>query len=714
MATSSWRLLPVSRENGSVLIAQSLKQLLTCLQILQKEYTQDGRIYWANTVTKESSWEKPEALKSSFERAIAKTKWKQYTANGKTYFVNAVSKETQWDMPEEIVRLKRQVEVEEAKARGEVDDQAPGEDGQTRLIMGGPESKGQDQAVALRTGSRSPVKANNEADEDEKDSQGGFDLEEKDDLAIGPAPVIPPGGFPNLAAAEDAFIWLLKKCKVDETWSWDKVMRTLVMEPLYKSLNTLAEKKTAWQKYTSDLIANREQIRRERMDRFRPYIHRLLTRNTPKVVKPFTSFSTADAVFQNEKYWRDLEHQDERRALFQEYVGDLIKKQQAAERELRDRNITKCEDLVQKTLPITVVTRWKTARDMMEDSELYKSDRQLQKISRLDMLQVFDKHAQHLLKTHEQAVRKSRLDQSRRARKARDAFRALLHQKEQDGQIKATTKWKEFLPLIRDAPEYDAILGMPGSTPLELFQDVVDDIGEAIATSAEKIKTALEKAGRQPPLIDPESTREQFMQMLDDLKLRHLVDEKYLDPTYDLVRSQADRAVRDQRKRAERRRRHLMDDLRYAMKRAYEPGVVNIEAPFGPEAIGFMKPFEEYTELDEQAREEVWDKFCKRQQEKQRDRERDREREREREESDHKRKKRRERSPGHSHAHTSSSKKEDDALDYGDADQVLGETKQAASARSAGRREHEQANESEETRAVKVRSPSLLLGAMSS
>jgi pre-mRNA-processing factor 40 len=60
--------------------------------------------------------------------------------------------------------------------------------------------------------------------------------------------MIPPGGYVNVRDAEEAFIWLLKKTKVDETWSWDKVMRTIIMEPLYKALNTSAEKKNTFQK----------------------------------------------------------------------------------------------------------------------------------------------------------------------------------------------------------------------------------------------------------------------------------------------------------------------------------------------------------------------------------------------------------------------------------------------------------------------------------
>jgi hypothetical protein len=113
-------------------------------------------------------------------------------------------------------------------------------EGQRRILAGEDEEEDKDRAVALRdrSRSRSPTP---EKDEDD-------DLEEQDDLAIGPTPVVPPGGYTNVRDAEEAFIWLLKKIKVDETWSWDKVMRTIIMEPLYKALNTSAEKKNAYQK----------------------------------------------------------------------------------------------------------------------------------------------------------------------------------------------------------------------------------------------------------------------------------------------------------------------------------------------------------------------------------------------------------------------------------------------------------------------------------
>lgn len=61
-------------------------------------------------------------------------------------------------------------------------------------------------------------------------------------------PVIPHNGFATAEEGEKAFTHLLRKAGVDAHWTWDQTMRTTITDPLYKSLNTLAEKKAAWQK----------------------------------------------------------------------------------------------------------------------------------------------------------------------------------------------------------------------------------------------------------------------------------------------------------------------------------------------------------------------------------------------------------------------------------------------------------------------------------
>jgi pre-mRNA-processing factor 40 len=64
-------------------------------------------------------------------------------------------------------------------------------------------------------------------------------------------PIIPHNGFATHEEAEKAFNHLLRKAGVDPTWTWDQTMRAVITDPLYKALNSLAEKKACWQKVFS-------------------------------------------------------------------------------------------------------------------------------------------------------------------------------------------------------------------------------------------------------------------------------------------------------------------------------------------------------------------------------------------------------------------------------------------------------------------------------
>ncbi|CAI5445570.1 unnamed protein product [Caenorhabditis angaria] len=59
----------------------------------------DGRIYYHNRVTKQSSWVKPDALKSADEKS--QPVWREYqTEDGKSYYYNLATKKTTWTKPE--------------------------------------------------------------------------------------------------------------------------------------------------------------------------------------------------------------------------------------------------------------------------------------------------------------------------------------------------------------------------------------------------------------------------------------------------------------------------------------------------------------------------------------------------------------------------------------------------------------------------------------
>ena len=53
---------------------------------------------------------------------------------------------------------------------------------------------------------------------------------------------------------------------------------------------------------------------------------------------------------------------------------------------------------------------------------------------------------------------------------------ALFAELKESGRITSGTKWKEVYPLFSKDERYIGMLGLPGSSPLELFWDIVDEL----------------------------------------------------------------------------------------------------------------------------------------------------------------------------------------------------------------------------------------------
>ncbi|KAJ6716460.1 PRE-MRNA-PROCESSING PROTEIN 40B [Salix koriyanagi] len=77
-----------------------------------KEHTPaNGRRFYYNKRTKQSSWEKPFELMTSIERADASTDWKEFTSpDGRKYYYNKVTKQSKWEIPEELKLARARVE----------------------------------------------------------------------------------------------------------------------------------------------------------------------------------------------------------------------------------------------------------------------------------------------------------------------------------------------------------------------------------------------------------------------------------------------------------------------------------------------------------------------------------------------------------------------------------------------------------------------------
>ncbi len=59
-------------------------------------------------------------------------------------------------------------------------------------------------------------------------------------------------------------------------------------------------------------------------------------------------------------------------------------------------------------------------------------------------------------------------------------IQALLAELCESGRFHVDTKWKELYPLVHEDERFTAMLGITGSTPLDLYRDVVLDLEEEL------------------------------------------------------------------------------------------------------------------------------------------------------------------------------------------------------------------------------------------
>ncbi|XP_057977866.1 pre-mRNA-processing protein 40A-like isoform X2 [Malania oleifera] len=83
------------------------------------EHASDGRRYYYNKKTRQSTWEKPLELMTPIERADASTDWKEYRSpDGRKYYFNKVTKQSKWTIPDELKLAREQ--AEEASIKGKL------------------------------------------------------------------------------------------------------------------------------------------------------------------------------------------------------------------------------------------------------------------------------------------------------------------------------------------------------------------------------------------------------------------------------------------------------------------------------------------------------------------------------------------------------------------------------------------------------------------
>ena len=427
----------------------------------QEARAPDGRVYYYNTQTKETSWQKPIDMLTPFERALAAQPWKEYTAtDGRKYYAHSQTRQTVWEVPAEY-----------KEALNAVQAQAP----PTPMTPSTPSGFVAGGSTALQA-------------YQPRDTANIYD-NRRETIAL---PAIKKEIIPDYSSfeeAEAAFMKLLKRSNVHPDWSWEQTMRATITDPQYRALKDPKDRKAAFEKYTVEVREQEKEKAKERLAKLRTDFASML--RTHPEIKHYSRWKTIRPIIGAETVFRSTDNEEERKQFFAEYIVEL--KKQNAEQEAEHRR-SAINDLagVLRALDLEPYTRWSQAQEMIQSSERMQNDPRFKLLSKSDILNAFENHIKALERSFNDTRQQQKQHKNRGERQNRDAFVELLKEQRSQGLIKAGTKWSSLLPQVEEDPRYVGMLGQSGSTPLDLFWDMLEEEERALRGRRNDVYDVLE------------------------------------------------------------------------------------------------------------------------------------------------------------------------------------------------------------------------------
>ena len=266
-------------------------------------------------------------------------------------------------------------------------------------------------------------------------------------------------------------------------------MRATIKDPQYRALKDPKDRKAAFEKYAVEVRQQEKERAKERLAKLRADFGTMLRRHPE--IKHYSRWKTIRPIIQGETIFRSTDDEDERRQLFDEYIVELKKAHLENEALTRKSAMT---DLVaiMKALDLEPYTRWSEAQSVIQSNERIQGDDKFKYLSKSDILTAFENHIKSLERTFNDARQQQKASKARRERQNRDNFLELLQDLRSRGKIKAGSKWMTVLPEVEEDPRYVALLGQAGSTPLDLFWDMVEEEERALRGRRNEVYDVLE------------------------------------------------------------------------------------------------------------------------------------------------------------------------------------------------------------------------------
>ncbi|CAI4045006.1 hypothetical protein SKDZ_11G1950 [Saccharomyces kudriavzevii ZP591] len=403
----------------------------------------NGRVYYYNTLTKKSTWEKPTQLVSKQEQLLQENGWRAAkTAEGKVYYYNTTTRKTSWAIP---IFEKKTEDI----AKKEPD-----------VILSA-------QASKYRTVSTDEEKKELRQNIKEEESQYSNDSKLLNVKRR------------TKEEAEKEFITMLKENQVDSTWSFSRIISELgTRDPRYWMVDDdPLWKKDMFEKYLSNRSADQLLKEHNETSKFKDAFLEMLRNNSN--IKYYTRWSTAKRLIADEPiYKHSVVNEKTKKQTFQNYIDTLANAERESKEKLKTQALEELREYLNGILMSSsseAIITWQqlSSHYVFDKSKRYMANRHFKILTHEDVLTEYLKIVSKIENDLENKLDQLRLRNYTRDRMARDNFKALL--KEIPIQIKANTKWSDIYPYLKPNPRFLQMLGRDGSSCLDLFSDHVDE-----------------------------------------------------------------------------------------------------------------------------------------------------------------------------------------------------------------------------------------------
>ncbi|VDN14303.1 unnamed protein product [Dibothriocephalus latus] len=440
----------------------------------------DGRKYYYNTVTKVTTWEKPDELKTTAERLLALCPWKEHKSDsGKPYYFNTQTKQSVWTKPQELADAEANALSADSSASALAsaplpsivaigtpitpatpsDDPKPNEPSAMELAMkatlasiGTDKSSANSQDLNSSNIPLPPQTADHEVKTDLPPSHNDDSRKGTNFISGTPPPPPTPAApeYKTRGEMAEGLRQLFKEKGVPGNATWEQALKLIGDDPRYAVLRNFVEKKQIFNVYKTQRQKEEREEQRMQAKQAKENLEKFLLQT--KKIHSTMSYRKVDQVLSDVQEWTSVPDHD-RRILLADAIQEIAKREKEEAKTLRKRNIKVFNEILNTMPNLTYRTTWSEAQQMLLDNFKFTSDLELQNLDKED---------------------------------------ALLHERQL---LTSTSLWKDLFTIINHDERFHAMLAQRGSTPLDLFKFYVESLKARFPIEKKLIKEILKETG---------------------------------------------------------------------------------------------------------------------------------------------------------------------------------------------------------------------------